>query len=573
MSNKTYKTYKRGAALLVVLFVVMAITVLSLGFLSRSDVELACGRNMGLRTEMDYLAESGLAHAKGLIISPQDVNSEYWTGAEGLQLVEGGNDYYDVSVSRHDPDSGLTYRCNYRIRSCAYRNKGGEKVGRSNLTAELRLDPCIALWMGKDTTVSNSTTIFGDVYCDGILANLGVVNGDVFANSLSGSIAGQEKSASDLTLKWPCVTVQDLTSYYSVLTIPVGVLSDTNTPGYAQVLHRKGNLVLDSNVQVNGTLIVEGNLTVSGTENVITAKKNLPALLVTGDVLIESTGRLDVQGLAVVEGSVQVIADSTDINVLGGLFIRNSLAEAAADLSGCGNTGILHNGPTWQPFSGQVGGALEFDGWDDYVSVASSSNLQLTSALTISAWIKGDFWGAGSDVDTIVRKGEAAPVNYQLAIADGRVSLMLDDFDNGGFRGNTVLNTGQWYHVAATWDGSTVRIYVNGVIDNDSGVSREGTIGTDTRPLCIGGRAGTDLFDGIIDEVRIYNRALDAGEIYPVPSGSGLVGCWKLDEQGNNNITITAAPCKTAIIVWSETTVPERWGQAAGAFFKSIRRD
>ena len=56
----------KGAALLVVLFIVMAITVLSLGFLSASDMELACGQNMILRTQMDYLAESGLEHARGL---------------------------------------------------------------------------------------------------------------------------------------------------------------------------------------------------------------------------------------------------------------------------------------------------------------------------------------------------------------------------------------------------------------------------------------------------------------------------------------------------------------------------
>ena len=58
---------RSGAALLVVLLVVMVITILSLGFLSRSDVELACGQNMVLHTHMDYLAESGLEHAKGLI--------------------------------------------------------------------------------------------------------------------------------------------------------------------------------------------------------------------------------------------------------------------------------------------------------------------------------------------------------------------------------------------------------------------------------------------------------------------------------------------------------------------------
>lgn len=67
-------------ALLVVLFVVMVITITALGFLSKSDVELACGRNMSLRTQMDYTAESGLEHARGLIMSPQDLASEYWSG-------------------------------------------------------------------------------------------------------------------------------------------------------------------------------------------------------------------------------------------------------------------------------------------------------------------------------------------------------------------------------------------------------------------------------------------------------------------------------------------------------------
>jgi len=64
------RTKQNGAALLIVLFVVMVIAVVSLGFMSRSDVELACGQNMMLRTQMDHLAESGLEHAKGLMLSP-----------------------------------------------------------------------------------------------------------------------------------------------------------------------------------------------------------------------------------------------------------------------------------------------------------------------------------------------------------------------------------------------------------------------------------------------------------------------------------------------------------------------
>jgi type II secretory pathway component PulK len=98
------KSRRSGTVLLVVLFIVFTVTVASLGFLWQSDVELACGQNMVLKSQMDYLAESGLEHAKGLLLNPQDVSSEYWTGEAGQQLAD-GNDYYDVAVSRDESDT------------------------------------------------------------------------------------------------------------------------------------------------------------------------------------------------------------------------------------------------------------------------------------------------------------------------------------------------------------------------------------------------------------------------------------------------------------------------------------
>ena len=147
MNKNRNKIKRKGVALLVVLFIVMAITILSLGFLSRSDVELACGENMILRTQMDYLAESGLEHARGLLLNPPDPNLGYWTGAEHLQIVENSNDYYNVDVNQLpfvDPcDPNV---CDYEITCTAYREKYGEKVGESILKAELHIDPNIAYW-------------------------------------------------------------------------------------------------------------------------------------------------------------------------------------------------------------------------------------------------------------------------------------------------------------------------------------------------------------------------------------------------------------------------------------------
>jgi hypothetical protein len=76
------------------------------------------------------------------------------------------------------------------------------------------------------------------------------------------------------------------------------------------------------------------------------------------------------------------------------------------------------------------------------------------------------------------------------------------------------------------WDGATVKIYLNGQLDN-APAARTGTIGTDTRPLCIGGRSGADYFDGMIRDARIYNRALSDTEIAELV---GLLGHWKFSE-------------------------------------------
>jgi hypothetical protein len=137
---------------------------------------------------------------------------------------------------------------------------------------------------------------------------------------------------------------------------------------------------------------------------------------------------------------------------------------------------------------------------------------QLTKALSISAWINGNAWGSGSSVNVILRKGEGNPINWQLAIENGYVALALDGNDGSNVHGSTLLQTGKWYHVVGTWDGANIRIYVNGVLDN-AFTSRAGPIGTDTRPVYLGGRSGAGQFDGVLDDVRLFNHELDADEI------------------------------------------------------------
>jgi len=205
--------------------------------------------------------------------------------------------------------------------------------------------------------------------------------------------------------------------------------------------------------------------------------------------------------------------------------LNETSGTTAADSSGYGSSGTAPAGTAWTTACGSTR-VFNFNGTGHYITIPNAANLQPSTALTIAGWIKGDAWGAGTDVDVILRKGENNPNNYQLAISDGRVELLLDGNDGAGYRGNTVLSTGVWYHVAATWDGSTVRIYVNGVLNNTP-AARTGTIGVDTRPAYIGGRSGTDYFDGMIYDVRLYNRALSQADITYL---YGSIGHWKLAE-------------------------------------------
>src|SRR3990170_3110206 len=81
--------------------------------------------------------------------------------------------------------------------------------------------------------------------------------------------------------------------------------------------------------------------------------------------------------------------------------------------------------------------------------------------------------------------------------------LMIKESDGQGVTGITTLSSGTWYYVVGTWDGSNRTIYLNGLPDGTNSYS--GSIVPDSRAVYIGGRSGSDLSDGIIDEVRVSN--------------------------------------------------------------------
>ncbi len=578
-----------------VLFVVMVITVTSLAFLSQSNVELACGQNMKLRTEMDYTVESGLEHARGLIMSPQDVASEYWTG-DVAQQIGGGDDYYDLAIVRDDSDA--TDRCNYIIDCNSYRLRGGQKIGRSDIRAELRLDPCIAFWVGSSTRVTRRVTINGDVYSAGDLASAATIRGDVFARlTVSGTgIEGRSNQwVAEAPVGWPGIAIGDYSSTYYIgdgtytpeivgtYAHPAGTFNPSpGNPG--GIRYRNGDMSLPGNVStsINGSVVVNGNLIVNGS-NTIAAVKNFPALLVTGDLIIEPGGVLNVGGLVDVGDDVLISSGAGVLDVTGGLFVRGGFFEGVVDSSGNGRGGILCSDAAWRPSGGRTGGAIEFDGVHDTVEDSGAGGyLNGLSAITVSLWVKSDVTyqdrgimfshtptDADSDLGIRYDKDGAYGGGVRVIKASIRATSGYTQIES-----TSNVQTTNWQHLALVWkSGLSLKLYINGVqnpLTYSMGIV-SGTI-TGVSKLMLGRDTKGAYWDGMIDDLRIYNRALDPNEIYPPVDGlSGLLTHWRLDE-GGCDVDITAEPCKAAIMTWSSEGVADKWEQVGGAFFRSIRR-
>ena len=184
-----------------------------------------------------------------------------------------------------------------------------------------------------------------------------------------------------------------------------------------------------------------------------------------------------------------------------------------ADRSGNGNTGTLAN-TTWAGAgSGRFGNALFFNGSNSWVTVNSSSSLNLTTGMTLEAWVKPSLLGLYRTVVFREQPGNEVYALYASQSSSGQVPA--GEVFVGGYKdanGPSALPTGTWAHLAETYDGSSLRLYVNGTLVATT--SAPGSLASSSGVLRIGGNnIWGEWFNGWIDEVRVYNRALSAGEI------------------------------------------------------------
>jgi len=188
----------------------------------------------------------------------------------------------------------------------------------------------------------------------------------------------------------------------------------------------------------------------------------------------------------------------------------------AGDSSSNDNVGKLFGNPQWQPSAGKVGGALEFDGDGDFVEIGRESDFDITEQITVSAWIKVNQFD--KEWQAVIAKGDSA---WRIQRNQDKGSL---EFACSGLRipsgapwgnlfGDKSVRDGKWHHIAGVYDGSKMYIYIDGTVDASQTAS--GKINTNDEPVYFGENSENTgrYWDGLIDDVRIYNYALSKDEI------------------------------------------------------------
>jgi hypothetical protein len=158
---------------------------------------------------------------------------------------------------------------------------------------------------------------------------------------------------------------------------------------------------------------------------------------------------------------------------------------------------------------GKVGEALKFDGEDDYVKVPHSEELDFqTDEATVEAWIYPN--AIEADKHTLYRKADVTD-KFIIRLNGSNLELYLqtDADSNNVMAGDIQAN--RWQHVLGRYDGSNLEVFIDGI--SVGSVEHSGDLVSDVADAYIGSRPSDRRYNGIIDEIRLYNRALSEAEI------------------------------------------------------------
>ncbi|MBY0495129.1 MAG: carboxypeptidase regulatory-like domain-containing protein [Cyanobacteria bacterium] len=252
-------------------------------------------------------------------------------------------------------------------------------------------------------------------------------------------------------------------------------------------------------IRVDFTL---GGVTITGT-----AAGNSHSALLPVNSLPEGNNTLTVTAIGllseVVTGTRTIVIDRS--TPVARWPFDEGAGTTTADATGNGHPGTLENGAAWLSI-GRFSKAISFDGIDDGVQVADHDDFDASTGVSMTAWVAPQTFGAAQSV---IYRGGAYALSLETG---GRVTAVM--YPNGvatSLQTTAPIPLNQWTHLAATYDQATLRIYVNGIEAASTPVS--GVLANADGDVWLGRAGVTDSFNGKLDEVRIYDRALSNTEV------------------------------------------------------------
>jgi len=199
-----------------------------------------------------------------------------------------------------------------------------------------------------------------------------------------------------------------------------------------------------------------------------------------------------------------------------------SLGESSShifDISGNANNGTVQNGAS-PTTSGKYDGAYSFDGSNDHITIGT---IQFGQAFTIATWIKPTAWGSSGNqyIKNILANEYGTESTFAFRIGSKGSSLLkqrlaIAIYENGGandYESGSDLSLNTWQHIAATWDGTNIKFYINGELDRTQSASKTMDSGTNTFMVAHSPEYNRP-YAGAIDELYVYNRNLNDTEIF-----------------------------------------------------------
>ncbi|PCJ03251.1 MAG: hypothetical protein COB14_00535 [Alphaproteobacteria bacterium] len=268
-----------------------------------------------------------------------------------------------------------------------------------------------------------------------------------------------------------------------------------------------------------------------------------------------------------------IYQQTQNYGLVGHWKLDETSGTSIADSSGNGNTGTFSGEAAVVSVAGKIDTALSFDGSDDYIGINDDDTLDFgTGDFSFAAWVNvptsEDCSSAGDGETFIGQRDSSRPHTYLAChVSDQYATFTAKDSDDISISsiGNTPLNDGVWHHVAGVKEGHSsaiIYIYVDGVLQNSTAGSFTGDFNYNVAtPTSIGRFNVSPYYNvtAVIDEARMYNRALSASEI------AQLSICTKPGEMGYNFGAHVLQWCDVVLDVYNAGTAGAGGGGCAAA--------